>query len=45
MCDDLSLINTTQKTLKPSKKNVPIPRIDEKKVHTWEFQLKGLAEA
>ena len=41
MCDDLSFINTTQKTLKPSKKNVSMPRMDEKKLHTWEFQLKG----
>ena len=42
MCDDLSFINTTQKTLKPSKKNVPIPRTDDKKLHTQEFQLKGI---
>ena len=41
MCDDLSFINTTQKTLKPSKKNVSMPRMDEKKLHTREFQLKG----
>ena len=41
MCDDLSFINTMQKTLKPSKKNVPMPRMDEKKLHTQEFQLKG----
>ena len=38
-CDDLSFINTTQKILKPSPKNVSIPRMDEKKLHTWEFQL------
>ena len=42
MCDDLSFINTTQKTLKPSKKNVSIPRMDEKKLHTLEFQLNGI---
>ena len=42
MCDDLSFINTTQKTLKPSKKNVSIPRMDKKKLHTREFQLKGI---
>ena len=41
MCDDLSFINTTQKTLKPSKKNVSTPSMDEKKLHTREFQLKG----
>ena len=41
MGDDLSFINTTQKTLKPSKKNVSMPRMDEKKLHTREFQLKG----
>ena len=38
-CDNLSFINTTQKILKPSPKNVSIPRMDEKKLHTWEFQL------
>ena len=33
-----------QKTLKTSKKkkNVSRPRMDEKKLHTWEFQLKGI---
>ena len=43
MCDELPFINTTrtQKTLKPSK-NLSIPRMDEKKLHTWEFQLKGI---
>ena len=41
MCEDLSFINNTQKTLKPSKKNVSMPRMDEKKLHTGEFQLKG----
>ena len=40
MCDDLSFINTTQNTSKPSEKNVSMPRMDEKKLHTWEFQLK-----
>ena len=40
MYDDLSFINTTQKTLKPSEKNISMPRIDEKKLHTWEFQPK-----
>ena len=42
MCNDLSFINTTEKTLKPSKKNVLIPRMDQKKLHTREFQLKGI---
>ena len=40
MCDDLSFINTTQNTFKPSEKNVSMPRMDEKKLHTWKFQLK-----
>ena len=40
MCDDLSFINTTQKTFKPFEKNVSMARMDEKKLHTWEFQLK-----
>ena len=30
-----------QKTLKPSEK-VSIPRMDEKKIHTHKFQLKGI---
>ena len=42
MCDDLSFINTTKKTLKHSGKNVSIPRMDEKKLHTLEVQLKGI---
>ena len=42
MCDDLSFINTAQKPLKPAKKNVSIPRMDEKKLHTREFQRKGI---
>ena len=41
ICDDLSFINTMQKTLKPSIKNVLMPRMDEKKLHAQEFQLKG----
>ena len=41
MCDDLSFINTTQKTLKPPPKNVSMPRMDEKKLHIRKFQLKG----
>ena len=41
MFDDMSFINTTQKTLKPSKKIVLMPRMDEKKLHTREFQLNG----
>ena len=44
MCDDLPFINTVLKTLKPSKKNVSIPRMDEKKLHSQEFQLKGIIE-
>ena len=40
MRDYLSFINTTQNTSKPSEKNVSMPRMDEKKLHTWEFQLK-----
>ena len=41
ICNDSSFINTMQKTLKTSKKNVSIPWMDEKKLYTWEFQLKG----
>ena len=40
MCDDLSFISTTQKTFKPSQKDVSLPRMNEKNIHTWEFQLK-----
>ena len=40
MCDDLSFINTTQRTLKPFKKSVSMTMMDEKKL-TLEFQLKG----
>ena len=40
MCDDLSFINNTQNTFKPSEENVSMPRMDEKELHTWEFQLK-----
>ena len=35
----LSLINTTQNIFF-SEKNVSMPRMDEKNLHTWEFQLK-----
>ena len=42
LCDDLSFINTTEKTLKTYQKNVSVPRMDEKKCHTQEFQLKGI---
>ena len=42
MCDCLSFINTTQQTLKPSQKNVLTPTMNEKKIHTQEFQLKGI---
>ena len=31
---------TLCKNFKTSQKNVSIPRMDEKKLHTWEFQLK-----
>ena len=41
MCDDLPFINTTQKNFKTFQKNVSMPRIDEKKLHTRKFQLKG----
>ena len=30
-----------QKIFKPSEKYVSMPRIDEKKLHTWKFQLNG----
>ena len=30
-----------KKTLKPSQKNVSMPRMDDKKLHIREFQLKG----
>ena len=43
MCNDFSFINNTQKTLKPSEKNVSIPRMDEKKLHASEFRLKGIS--
>ena len=39
MCDDLSFISTTQKTLKPSENCFNAQ--DEKKLHTRDFQLKG----
>ena len=41
MCDDLSFINTMQKSLKLPK-NVSVHRMDEKNLHTQEFQLKGI---
>ena len=41
-CDDLSLINNTQKTLKPSQKMFQFPGWMRKKPHNWEFQLKGI---
>ena len=40
MCDDLSFINTMQKTLKNFQKK--IPSMDEKRLHTQEFQLKDI---
>ena len=40
MCDDLSFINTTQNTFKPSEKNVSLSRMDEKKLHTYDLQRK-----
>ena len=42
MCNDLAFINTAQKNFKTFPKNVSIPRMDEKKLHIWEFQLKGI---
>ena len=46
MFDELSFINTAQKIkiLKPFKKSISIPRIDEKKLPTQEFQLKGISK-
>ena len=41
-CDDLSLINTTQKTLKPSQKMFQFPGWMRKKPHNREFQLKEI---
>ena len=40
MCDDLSFINTTLNAFNPFEKNISMPRMNEKKFHTWEFQLK-----
>ena len=42
MCDDLSFINTTQKTFKIFQKNISIPRMDEEKLHAWEFHPKSI---
>ena len=47
MCDDSSFINTKQKTFKTFPKNVSMSRMNVKKLHTWEFQLRdkrGLLE-
>ena len=41
MRDDFTFINTMQKTFNTFQKNVSMPRMDEKKIHTQEFQLKG----
>ena len=43
MCDDF-LSWTLRKKFKTFQKNVSIPRMDEKKLHTREFQLKGIGE-
>ena len=40
MCDYLTFINSTEKTLKSSKKCFNFQ--DEKKPHTRKFQLKGI---
>ena len=46
MCHDLSFINTMQKNFKTfQQKKVSIPRMDEKKLHTWEFQLKSISKS
>ena len=40
-------LTLSKKLLKPSKKNVSMSRMDVKKLHTWEFQLRdkrGLLE-
>ena len=43
MSDGLSFINTMQKTSKIfQKKIVSVPSMDERKLHTPEFQLKGI---
>ena len=41
ICDDLPFTNITQKNLP---KNVSMLRVDEKKLHTQEFQLKGIGK-
>ena len=33
-------LTLSKKLLKPSKKNVSMSRMDVKKLHTWEFQLR-----
>ena len=43
MCDDYLPLTLHKKTLKPSKKNVSIARINEKKLHTLEFELKCIS--
>ena len=40
MCDDLPFISTTQKAFKYFEQNASMPRMDEKKLHIWGFQLK-----
>ena len=42
MCDDLPLINTMQKTLKPTKKNVSMPRMGEKKATECSKHLRHI---
>ena len=44
MCDDLSFIITTQKNLKPSKKNVSVPRMDDKNIIPRNFRWRISAE-
>ena len=44
MCDELSFVNTMEKNFKTFQKNVSIPSMDEKKLHTWKFQLRVISE-
>ena len=44
MCDNLSFINTTQKTFKPYEKNVSMPRMDEKNFIPGNFSWSIAAE-